>query len=394
MSLRGLRVGTPGGAISIAAGNTLTLGSGGIDMVNASRDLRISSGLTIGTGAQFWTVTTGRTLTLDTGTFTRSAGASLSLQGAGTVAASMTGLANTNGIIGPGPPWEVEPTQGMQPCRQVTSLGFTGTAVAAATLTSPGDAAVNYEITTAGTGAYGVSRNGNTFRLTAGATTITMGNAAGQINLTTNGIMNAGTGLLTITSGGTNAASGIQIGSSRELVVNAANAGINLGRIINNGANVSSVTVVSSGANSVTFSGTNTFTGDLVVNGALNAGVGQGATPTASSLGALQPTANRNIVVNNGGVLTLTTGNVLGTGGSTNTLSNTTLVVNQGGLFSTGLDGAGAGWWNKIGATNLNGGTIRVGSGANTGVFQGLALIGTVTVGETLSPRSKLCCLQ
>jgi autotransporter-associated beta strand protein len=55
--------------------------------------------------------------------------------------------------------------------------------------------------------------------------------------------------------------------------------------------------------------------------------------------------------------------------------------VNSGGVFQTGLDGSGAGWWNKIGAVNLNGGTIRVGSGADTAGFQGLALIGMVTVG-------------
>ena len=89
----------------------------------------------------------------------------------------------------------------------------------------------------------------------------------------------------------------------------------------------------------------------------------------------------RTITINNGGTLSLTGGNVLGTGGSSGTLAGVTLVVNQGGAFQTGADAAGAGWWNKIGAVNLNGGAIHVGSGANNSNFQGLALIGTVTVG-------------
>ena len=134
----------------------------------------------------------------------------------------------------------------------------------------------------------------------------------------------------------------------------------------------------------LTLSGTNTFTGDLTINGGtVAAGTGQGAAPTASNLGALQPTVNRNITVNNGATLSLTGGNVLGTGGSTNMLSNTTLVVNAGGLFQTGSQTGTGGFWNKVGALNLNGGAVRVGTGANNTTFQGLALIGTVTTGGT-----------
>jgi len=138
---------------------------------------------------------------------------------------------------------------------------------------------------------------------------------------------------------------------------------------------------VKSGGGTLHLGGTNTFTGDITINGGtVTAGTGQGNTPAASNLGALQPTANRNITLNNGATLSLIGGNVLGTGASTNTLSNNTLVVNAGGLFLNGLDGAGTGWWNKIGNVSLNGGTIRIGSGANTSNFQGLAFIGTITV--------------
>jgi autotransporter-associated beta strand protein len=80
----------------------------------------------------------------------------------------------------------------------------------------------------------------------------------------------------------------------------------------------------------------------------------------------------------------------LGTGGSTNTLAGLTLNVNQGGVFQTGSQTTTGGFWNKIGAVNLDGGTIHVGSGANTTNFQGLALIGTVTVGGSSTTPSTI----
>ncbi|MES2658987.1 MAG: LamG-like jellyroll fold domain-containing protein [Verrucomicrobiota bacterium] len=154
--------------------------------------------------------------------------------------------------------------------------------------------------------------------------------------------------------------------------------------IISNGTTTGGIALVKTGGGSLHLGATNTFTGDLTIQGGIvTTGTGQGGAPAASNLGALQPAANRNISISSGATLSLTGGNVLGTGSSTNTLSNTTLVINTGGLFRSGLDGSGTGWWNKIGAVSLNGGMIRVGSGANTTNFQGLALIGTVTVAGT-----------
>ncbi len=134
----------------------------------------------------------------------------------------------------------------------------------------------------------------------------------------------------------------------------------------------------------LTLTGLNTFTGGITINNAtVAAGTAISGTPAgqiASNLGDLVA-SGRTITVNSGGVLSLTSGNVLGTGGSTNTLSGLTLVVNQGGVFQTGLNTTGSGWWNKIGNLTLNGGAVHVGTGANSTNFQGLALIGTVTVG-------------
>lgn len=387
LGFQGISIGTTGGAVTIQTGNTLTLGTSGINLGGASQDLTISSNLALTTGNQVWNVASGRFLTLNTGTFSREAGATVNLQGLGTVAASMTGLANTNSIVGP---WA---TVGSGLAARYATLASgnlsaftTATAVAAFGWTSANNNTFNYDVA-ATQGNLGAGRQANTARYTGAVGTQNWGNNA-TITVTLNGLMNAGTGTLTFAqAGGTSLGLfGIGTNNNNELILDAANADIAINiPVINTGANVGSVVVA--GPNLVSFGATNTFTGNLTINGRLNAGNGQGTTPTASNLGALQPAANRNIIVNSGGILSLTGGNVLGTGASTNTLSNTTLIVNPGGLFRTGLDGAGSGWWNKIGATNLIGGTIRVGSGANTTNFQGLALIGTVTVGGS-SPSS------
>ena len=63
-SIQGLRIMTPGGLITIGAGNTLTLGSGGIDMSSASQDLLINALLALAAD-QTWNVGAGRTLTVN-----------------------------------------------------------------------------------------------------------------------------------------------------------------------------------------------------------------------------------------------------------------------------------------------------------------------------------------
>src|SRR5439155_21922699 len=78
-------------------------------MSTATQNLTISSGLTIGAGNQTWNVATGKTLTLNTGVFTRSTGATLLIDkstNTGTIAANMTNLnaasvTANNGIVGP-----------------------------------------------------------------------------------------------------------------------------------------------------------------------------------------------------------------------------------------------------------------------------------------------------
>lgn len=404
-TLSGVQVVDPSGAVSIS-GSTLTLGTGGINMSSAVQDLTISSNLTAGLGTQTWNVATGRTLTLNTGTFTRSAGSVIvadKTSNTGTI--STSNITNSNSIAGAtGILVKSSGTAAANSANGYTFGTVSGgnlvaytTATAASVngawggIASGGAGTVNYDITINGTpGQTGLGRNVNTLRYT-GSGLSQQGNNT-SVLLNANGILNAGTGALQLGVGGS--VYGITPGTTGELLLAAANANIVVNAYIGNNVGAGTVTVMTGGSNTVTFSGSNTFTGNLNVNGMLAAGLGLGnpaaATSQGSVLGNIGTAVARSVNINSGGTVYLTSGNALGTGGSTNTLSALTLNVNAGGVFQTGLTTNAAGWWNKIGAVNLDGGTIHVGSGANTTSFQGLALIGTVTVGGTSTQPSTI----
>ncbi len=61
-SIQGLKITTPGGLITIGAGNMLTLGSGGIDMSGATQNLVLNALVALAAN-QSWDVANGRTLT-------------------------------------------------------------------------------------------------------------------------------------------------------------------------------------------------------------------------------------------------------------------------------------------------------------------------------------------
>ncbi|RYD85505.1 MAG: hypothetical protein EOP84_02285, partial [Verrucomicrobiaceae bacterium] len=62
LTMGGVKILNPGGAVTIGAGNTLTLGASGIDMSAATQDFTIASGVTLG-AAQTWNLgLSGRTL--------------------------------------------------------------------------------------------------------------------------------------------------------------------------------------------------------------------------------------------------------------------------------------------------------------------------------------------
>jgi fibronectin-binding autotransporter adhesin len=97
LSWQGIEIVDPGGNVTINAGNTLTLGSAGIDMSNATANLTINSGVTLG-ASQTWSVASGQLLSLPT-----AAGPGAVNLGAHTL--TFSGPGNTilgNGISGTG----------------------------------------------------------------------------------------------------------------------------------------------------------------------------------------------------------------------------------------------------------------------------------------------------
>ncbi|MEO7934381.1 MAG: autotransporter-associated beta strand repeat-containing protein [Chthoniobacterales bacterium] len=233
-------------------------------------------------------------------------------------------------------------------------------------------------------GTFDNSGNGNEgFRTNVALTGGTMTSTGGGSFLFTVG----GYGIASLASSATSTiSSGLLLQNSVDLPIDVADGAAATDLLISGVVAGTGSAITKTGAGTLTLSGANTLTGNLTINGgtlATGLALGNPGTNTSQSsgLGDIGTSVSRTLTVNNGGTLSLTGGNVLGTGGSTNTLATTTLVVNQGGVFQSGLNGSGTGWWNKLGPVILNGGTIHVGSGANTTSFQGLALLGTVTVG-------------
>jgi len=66
LDVQGVRIANPGGNVTINAGNTLTLGSAGIDMSASTRNLTIKSGLALSQN-QEWTINANRTTSFEGG---------------------------------------------------------------------------------------------------------------------------------------------------------------------------------------------------------------------------------------------------------------------------------------------------------------------------------------
>ncbi|MCP5547388.1 MAG: autotransporter-associated beta strand repeat-containing protein [Akkermansiaceae bacterium] len=296
MTLGGIRIESTGGAVTIGAGNTLTLGNDGIDMSTANQNLSIASGLTLGAGDQTWTVGTGRTLAT-TGTFTRGTAATLVVDKTvhnGTATAS--GISNVNSIAGP---WAAVRSTGIAAAGSANGFTYatkngsnqlvTFQAATSANWgwTSSNNDTFNYDVTGPGGGGnqLGVARTANTARYVGGTVTQYWGNN-NTTTITLNGLMNAGTGTLTFAQNGPgNTASSfgrLVVGATGELVLTAASADITVNMPVIDGTAAGSLTT--SGPHTVTFGAANTFTGALNVNsGTTVADPGNGANDRAFS---------------------------------------------------------------------------------------------------------------
>ena len=383
LSFGGLALTNPGGAVTIGAGNTLTLGTSGINMSAATQDLTISSGLTL-SGGQTWNVATGRVLTLNTGSFARAAGSALNIQGGGTVSSSMSGLGNTNNILGP---WA---TVGSGTSTRYATLsagnvvGFTSaTAAAAFGWPSGNNNTFNYDV--AGVqGNLGVGRQANTARYTGGAGTQNWGNN-NTTTVTLNGLMNAGTGTLTFAEAGGTSQGQLAIGTNNgnELVLSAAAANIAIRiPIINTGANAGSLLITGPGTVNIdsaggvsTYTGaTNVASGTLLINGAGNINSTSGITVNGGNASYVHTSS-----VASTRTLTLTRGTVDGTG----TLGTVTVADNAANTVANGNGGTGTLTMGSLAfagdaTANL---TMGAGLGLNiTGALTTTPANGTVTI--------------
>lgn len=383
----GIAITNPGGAVTLGGANTLTLGGSGIDMSSATQNLTIGSSLTLASGGQVWNVATGRTLTLNTGTFTRSAGAALNLQGAGTVAASMTGIANVNAILGP---WATVGTGSSTRYATLSAGNITsftaGTAVAAFGWASGNNNTFNYDVA-AVQGALGVARQANTARYTGAAGTQLWGNN-NTTNITLNGLLNAGSGTLTFSENGGTSNGQLAIGTNNgnELVLGAANADITIKiPIINTGANAGSVLVTGPGTVTIdSAGGTSTYTGattvasgTLLLNGAGNINTTSGITINGASAKYTHSSS-----VASTRAITLTRGTLDGTGsvGAVTVADNAAATVTNGAGGTTALTLASLSF---SGDATLN---LKLGSGAGLNVTGALATTpanGSVLVNAT-----------
>ena len=215
------------------------------------------------------------TLTVALGTISRTAssGATLNFSNApstsGIIATAVgTGsLTDSSGIIAP------YVTVGTGASLQYAALNgsnqvvaYTGATAATANLANMTSATTNYTTSSGATTTASIA--GDTLNYTGSGSTITLGSAT---TLTLNGLMNSGTGALTIASPGT-----LDIGANTgfttgyyQLDVVSNNQNITIGSVIaNNGSNASTLVYsgIGSSPGTLALSGANTFTGGTILN--------------------------------------------------------------------------------------------------------------------------------
>ena len=270
LSLAGIKIVSPGGLVTINSGNTLTIGTSGIDLSTATQDLTLNSGLNLRGGKQSWQVAAGRTLNV-AGAFT-STGAMVDFTNFNATA-TLSGIANagTTGILGP---WATTGTGTGNTLNYVKSTSgaisafTTQTTATAANLSNVTDANVNYSLTPPSATVSSTLTgpiSANTLRVTSSMTSDTtpaIVNAGNSITL--NGLIGVGT--RTRISGTGN----LVVGATKELVVNwTSSFSAILCPVVDNPAGASSVTINSVANGEHTWGGTgvsSTYTGGTTVN--------------------------------------------------------------------------------------------------------------------------------
>jgi autotransporter-associated beta strand protein len=363
-------------------------------MSSASQNLTINSAVTLGPGNQTWNVATGKTLTLG-GTISRGTAGSLLIDASantGTITASPT---LTNSIVGP---WAIVKSAGT--VGNGLSGGFTFATVTAGNIAAytgassqsafsyTSDVNANYDVS--GVANVGNSRSANTVRYTGATATLSNNSSSASPKLTLNGLLNAGSGALTIQTAGGNDVN-VGIGASNNLVLAAANAAITINGIIS-GSSGAGLTIL--GPNTITLTGVNTYTGTTYINSgtlSVNANnrLGSVSAPVSLNGGTLRTTtgfsnthtvtvgpAGGAISVSSGQTLTFGVADSLLGAGQLNVSGGGTLVLSDSNSFSGNLTASSASdvllnlngqlsSGNYAGAINMIGGVLTFNTTAN-----------------------------
>ncbi len=314
---------------SLSSSSALALGGGTFNYApTTAASTQTLNGATITPGNSAITVPTASN-TLNLGAITRNTGGLVSFTPTGTI--TTTTPAN-NGILG-----TYAYTGTAANLRYVTPNATTGaiaaftggTAAATAAGVTDTTGTVNYDVAAAGT--VGTGASANTVRYTGAAGTV-----AGPVTL--NGLMNAGTGALTVSGP-------VTIGANNELVVLANTQATNITGIIGDGAAPSALTYGGAAAGVLTLSAINTYTGGTNVSSgtvALGGGDGNGngnirGVLTINTGATVNLTGNNALGFTAGG--NVTTVNVGLAGTINSTVTGTVTSVNQGFLTSFNLTG-------------------------------------------------------
>jgi len=319
LSWQGIQITNPSGMVTINGGNSLTLGSAGIDMSAATQGLTINSAVSLN-AAQSWNVSAGRDLIAQTGVST--GGNTLSLSGLGTKY-----LGNVSGggalqvsdglvVLEPGNTYSggTVINGGTVRIDNDSALGAVPGAPTTNITVNGGGTLINTGFNTILKANRQISLNSGELEVYTTAATYIFGDISGAGGLRKNG--NISTARLVLTGNNT------YTGDTR----------VSHGVLFNHGTNTSSAVIVESGG---TFGGVGS-SGDVTVQsgGTLSPyeGAGQGMTVTSLSLAsgatsifevnglAIQQyddilATSGNIVL--GGTLNLVFGNLLGDGNIT-----------------------------------------------------------------------------
>ncbi|MES2981528.1 MAG: autotransporter-associated beta strand repeat-containing protein [Verrucomicrobiota bacterium] len=375
---------------SLSSLSALQVGSGGTFNYARTGSGQTLAGLTVNTGVSTINNTSGQTLTL--GAITRAAGNGTINFGTTTLGSISTTVGNVNGMIGA---WATTGTTttlryavGSADGTTPTNIAaLTGTAATAGTLANVTDATGNFEYSAAVTTTSNLTAN--TLRYSGAATATAIG---ATNTLTLNGLMNAGTGLLTISGGPSTG--GIIIGSTNELVIAANAQATTISAVIADGG--SAGRLVYSGGATLTLSGNNTFSGGLTINAgtvllntpvsnSFDGNAGAGAI-TVNSGGTLQisssniTTLSRNMTLNGGTFQFSGSGTALSYTGNLTLGANSTIAVGANNAEVDTISGpiSGAGGFTKTG-----GGGLRL-NGTNTYAGPTVVSAGGLTVKSSL----------